>query len=367
VRILYVLEHFHPYTGGAELLFYHLTTSLAELGHEVKVITTRFDKKLPSEEMYKGVKIHRISCKNRYLFTFLALPAVIKHAKWADLIHTTSYNAGFPASLGGLFRKKKVVITFHEVWRELWWRLPFIHPLIRPIYFSVEWALLKMPFSHWIAVSESTKQALERAGIPAKKISLIYNGIDYSRFTNTHLRIKDKEQFQFLYFGRQGVSKGIDLILPAFEQLIKSYPQVRLQLVLSNRPNQISGWINKKIKDNLSLKNKITISLDLPKAALLDEIANADAVLIPSYSEGFCFAAVETVALGTPLISSGKGALSEVIGGKVIVMEEFSVVGLKSAMEMALKEKWQELPLKRFELATFIEKHMLFYVDLLRD
>jgi glycosyltransferase involved in cell wall biosynthesis len=367
VRILYVLEHFYPYTGGAELLFYHLTTSLAELGHEVKVITTKFDKNLPSEETYQGVKIHRISCKNRYFFTFLALPAVVKHAAWADLIHTTSYNAGFPASLGGLFRKKKVVITFHEVWRELWWSLPFIPLAFRPIYFGVEWALLKMPFSHWIAVSKSTKQALERNGIPAKKISLIYNGIDYSHYKNAYLRLKDGGKFQFLYFGRQGVSKGVDLIIPAFEELVKSYPQVQLQLVLSNRPNQISRWIKSKIKDIQSLKNQITTTYDLPKQALKEAIANADAVLIPSYSEGFCFAAVETVALGTPLISSGRGALSEVVGGKVIVMEEFSVAGLKSAMELALKEKWQELPVQRFELATFIEKHMLFYVDLKKN
>ena len=105
----------------------------------------------------------------------------------------------------------------------------------------------------------------------------------------------------------------------------------------------------------------------MTKKALYETIANADAVLIPSYSEGFCFAAVETIALGTPLISSAKGALSEVVGGKVITMEEFNPAGLKSAMEKALNEKWQELPLKRFELATCIEKHLLFYFDVLKN
>ena len=46
MRILFVLEHFYPYIGGVEQLFWQLSKSLVARGHEVKVITTRFDKKL---------------------------------------------------------------------------------------------------------------------------------------------------------------------------------------------------------------------------------------------------------------------------------------------------------------------------------
>ena len=62
MKILFVLEHFYPYIGGAEKLFYALATNLAKEGFEVIVVTTQFDKKLPLVEFHKNVKIIRVKC-----------------------------------------------------------------------------------------------------------------------------------------------------------------------------------------------------------------------------------------------------------------------------------------------------------------
>jgi multimeric flavodoxin WrbA len=41
MKILFVLEHYYPHTGGVEILFKNLCEGLVKKGHEVEVITTR--------------------------------------------------------------------------------------------------------------------------------------------------------------------------------------------------------------------------------------------------------------------------------------------------------------------------------------
>ncbi|RME91864.1 MAG: hypothetical protein D6772_17720, partial [Bacteroidetes bacterium] len=126
MKMLFVLEHYHPYLGGAEKLFRQVAEGLAAEGHTVEVITTRHQARLAREEVIAGVRIRRVHCYNRFLFTFFSLPVIWRAAKDTDLIHTTTYNAAFPAWLVGRLRRKSVLITFHEYWGKLWFSLPYL-------------------------------------------------------------------------------------------------------------------------------------------------------------------------------------------------------------------------------------------------
>ena len=44
-----------------------------------------------------------------------SIPLGIKLAKDNDIIHTTTYNAAFPAFLIGKISRKKIIITVHEI------------------------------------------------------------------------------------------------------------------------------------------------------------------------------------------------------------------------------------------------------------
>jgi len=46
--------------------------------------------------------------------------------------------------------------------------------------------------------------------------------------------------------------------------------------------------------------------------------------VIPSYSEGFCFAALEACALNIPVISSDMGALKETVSNKHLKLKHLS-------------------------------------------
>jgi glycosyltransferase involved in cell wall biosynthesis len=358
MKILFVLEHFYPYIGGAEKLFYELSTNLAKQGMEVIVVTTLFDKNLPLEELHNGVKIVRVKCYNRFAFTLLSIPKILKNAKGCDFIHTTTYNAAMPSILCGSLMRKPVFVTFHEVWGSLWKRLPFTSTLKKNAFYLFEKILLNLPFHKFIAVSEFTKSKLIESGIPEIKIERIYNGIDYKKFEA--FQATPPEVFTYTYFGRLGISKGLELLIPAASEFKKSHPNSVFKLIIPKEPKAIYDEIMNLIKNN-NLESYIEIHHNLSRQELYNELLTSTCVVIPSYSEGFCFAAAETVALNVPIISSHRGALKEVVSGKYIQMKDQSSSSISNALKDGYLNKWTETPIKKYHLNDSIKKYLETY------
>lgn len=364
MRILFVLEHFYPYIGGAEKLFWELAQQLTASGHQVGVITTRFRKDLPHQEKLQGIQVFRVDCKNRFLFSFLSLPAIWKQLRHYDLVHTTSYNAALPAWLGARLRGKPVIVTFHEVWGRLWWKLPFANFVQRLAFFSWEALLLRLPFTRFVGVSEFSKQELLRHGVKPQRVLRIYNGLDYEQYESV-MPDKSTTGFSYTYFGRLGMSKGLDLLLPAAAIIAREYPDARFHLVVPTYPENMFQWLMNSLKA-LNLLDRVFLHHDLPRKDLQRLVKSSNCVVIPSYSEGFCFVAAETVALGTPVISSQRGALSEVVGGRYLPMSEMKVEALVEAMRSAHDEAWKEKTPKQFPLQEAVENYLTLYKDVLR-
>lgn len=364
MKILFVLENYYPNIGGVETLFKSVTEKLVHNNIEVTVVTNRFSKELKKEEVIDGVKIVRLPFKNRYLFTFFSVFPILKYAKAHDIIHTTSYNAGLPAFLAGLLTRKRTVITFHEVWGKLWFTLPYMGKFSLKLHYLFEQFLLKLGFYKFIAVSHATSLSLQNAGIDSKRIEVILNGIEYEEFKDYKKKEQSDETFNFIYFGRLGVSKGLDIILEAAKLLSQETNAFALTLVIPKTPKDFHSRIRSYISDN-KLNAYIEIKSELPREQLFQNVKNADAVLIPSYSEGFCYSAAETMALGTPIISSGRGALREVVNGKHLTLEKLDGLSLKTLMVKAMRNEWDHTPEKKYHLADTVNAYIEFYKGIL--
>lgn len=362
MKILFVLEHFHPYIGGVETLFFELTTSLVRQGHQVAVVTTRHQDVLSKNEVILGVSIHRVTCRNRFLFSFLSIPTITRLAGKFDLIQTTSYNAALPAWIASKLRSKPIVITFHEVWGPLWQKLPFIAPHLRVLFRIWEWFILKLPFDRFVAVSDATQNSLSEHGIPDRKLVRIYNGVDYEQFSSYSWT--PPKSFTVTYFGRLGASKGLDILLAASGKLVLKYPEAKLKMIIPRYPAPFFNKIMQLIKQN-NLGSNINLLHDLSREALYSEISRSSCVVIPSHSEGFCFVAAEATALGIPIISSQRMALKEVAGGKMIVINPLSVEGLEVALGKAFKQEWVFVPPRRFELKEAVAQYEFLYKELI--
>ncbi len=362
MKIVYVLENYYPNIGGVETLFKSLIESLAKEGHQITIITSRITPDSPLKEKNGAIQISRMPFNNRYLFTFLGLFYIIPHLKNCDLVHTTSYNAGIPAFFASKLFGKKVIITFHEVWTNLWFRLPYMGKIAKIGHYLFEQVLLKLPFDHFVGVSHSTSKNLQKAGIKKERITTIYNGINYDHFQlpASSKKAKETEKFTFTYFGRLGISKGLDLLMEAILVFNKKHPGIQFKLIVPKVPASFLKRIIAFI-ERFQLEDTVFLLHHLSFETLKKEIAQTNCVIIPSYSEGFCFAAVETIALGVPLISSNQTALKEVVSGKFIKMETLSAAGLVNAMEKAIVGQWETSPLKKFELKDTINNYKSLY------
>lgn len=367
MKILFVLENYYPNIGGVETLFKNLAEQLVIEDHYVTVVTTLPEQSnAPKREQIGRLTIHRISFLNRYFFTFLGFFSILKYVRHCDIVHTTSYNAGVPAVLAAKLFGKKTIITFHEVWGKLWFDLPYFGKIAHWGHYLFEQFLLKLPFDHFVAVSESTKESLIEAGINAHKITTIYNGINYSEFENiqidnySNLSPDSKKSFVYTFFGRLGISKGIDILLDAAVILKKELPNSHLQMIIPKIPAPFFKTIQNEIEKK-QLTTYIKLQHHLPFKTLQKELKQSDCVVIPSYSEGFCYAAVECIAMQIPIISSDKKALREVVSGKFIKMKSHDASTLANMVIQAARGEWQQTPIKKFELKETIKNYLKLY------
>ena len=365
MKILFILENYYPHIGGVETLFKNLAEALSQESHNVVVLTTLKNAEDKKVERKDNITIYRKKYLNRYFFTFFAFFAAFRLSKSCDIIHTTSYNAALPAWLAGKLRGKKVIITFHEVWGDLWFQLPFMSKLGARLHYLFEQMLVKLDFYKFVGVSKFTHQALIDNGVDEAHTTMIYNGIDYAEFSQ-NIHRPSSDGFIFTFFGRLGMSKGIEIYLQAIKELANTSFNAVFQLIIPTQPEPFLKEIN-NIIDHLELRDKLVIKHNLPFEALKNEIAKSSAIVIPSYSEGFCFAAIETMAIGTPIISSSKGALAEVISGKYLELETLDALCLAKSMQKAINGDWSQSPLKKFDLKDTVDNYLSLYHSVKKD
>ncbi|MDP8202779.1 MAG: glycosyltransferase family 4 protein [Candidatus Tenebribacter burtonii] len=368
LTILMVLDNYFPYIGGAETMFQKVAEGLIELGYEVVLVCPLIIKKTAKFEIINGVQVHRVLCGNRYLYTFLALPLVLKLAKKASLIHTTTYNAAPIAWLSGKITKKKVIITIHELLGKLWWqRLNFISALG---HWGFERFLIKLPFDRFIAVSNSTRRSLTNRKVDSERIFVIYHGIDDELFNPNNVDVEDirrdlgvNKHFTYLFFGRPGISKGLEFLIRAVPKIKDNIPESKLILLLGSEPHSRFRMIKKLIID-LNISENVIVLESVSRSELPNYLSAADCVVVPSLSEGFGFSAAESCALDRPIVVSEVGALPEVVSGRVCWVKPGDSNSIYDGVLAAYNKQWELIPKKKFHWKDSIEKYVRVFKEL---
>jgi glycosyltransferase involved in cell wall biosynthesis len=118
MKILFFSRLFHPHIGGIERHLEEVSLKLISKGHEVTILTTKYDERLKDEEIYKNIKVIRFSQPKikfiglLYTWYWLIQNRII--IKNYDIVHIHDVFIWYwPFRL--LF-SKKVFITFHGQW-----------------------------------------------------------------------------------------------------------------------------------------------------------------------------------------------------------------------------------------------------------
>jgi len=117
LKVLLVLTYYRPHTSGLTIYAERLAKGLAERGHDVTILTSRFNRRLPTREVRNGVTIVRAPVLFRIskgvimpTFGFLAW----KYVRWADVLslHLPQFDAAGVALRGRLLGKP-TLLTYH--------------------------------------------------------------------------------------------------------------------------------------------------------------------------------------------------------------------------------------------------------------
>lgn len=372
MHILFVLEHFKPYVGWAEILFDNVVKWLVKEWNRVTVLTSRFDKTLPKyEKRDDGVEIYRVG-HNRYDFMIYALgEKPRKLAKTADIIHTTTYNAAIPAKILSMVSHKKIVITIHEIFEKNW--TVFMGP-IWIFYRWVESCILHIPFHKIICVSNATNKSLIKRWISEKKTVTIYNWIDYwirntdSIHTTTRNTIRETHKltnsFVWFFFGRPGISKWVEYFIRAIPEIVHQIPHFIAYLLVSKNDIKRYEYV-RDLAHSLWVEKYIIWWESVPYKELINYINMADFTIIPSLAEWFGFAAVEAATVWNPVIVTTAWSLPEVISWKVAFVKPRDAADIASKVFEVYQWTYETIPQKTFSRDENIAKTLSVYHELL--
>jgi len=321
-RFLFVLEYFPPHIGGVEVLFGELAEELARRGHEVEVITSA---ERSSKETRGRITIHRIRA-GRYLFMLRAIPYAIRAARRANLLHTTTYNAAIPAWIAGRLARKPVVLTAHEVFGRQWQEMPGMNALLGWGYRLFESLVLRLGWAHVITPSDFTRRRLP----DPSRATTIHNAVDHDFWSPERHRARTFDApFVYLYFGRPGVSKGVEYLLEAAELVRRERPDSRLVMILSREP---AAQYRRMLPRIQALGEHVILLDSVPREELPSYLLGAHCVVVPSLSEGFGYSAVEAAALGCRVIATRGHATEELLGGFVTLVPPRDAPALAQAV-----------------------------------
>lgn len=321
MHILFILDYYKPHFGWSETVFENIITRLLKRGYKISMITSRFDPKLAKVNHYDKLTIYRV-WHGRLAFMWSAfwfgLRFLGQH-KDIQIIHTSTYWWAIPASLLWSFCHKKVLLTVHEIFGQLWylykWNMKWF------IYRFFERAIFTLKYDVYHCVSNYTMNSLRvMFGIPDAKITMIYNWVDtnfWDVWKVTEEEIIDWKRknwrvwrYVLLYYWHTWVSKWIDHLVEALPELIKRNPDILVVF------NLISAKRDKYIKDKIQKVQdpdhiQVWDWFDLHKLRVL--ISSADCIIAPSLSEWFGSVHTESCAMSKTLITTSIASIPEVV------------------------------------------------------
>ena len=264
-----------------------------------------------------GKAVAREKAKNKVIF----LKKIGRFIPRYDIYHFTNQNLSF------LIRKEdcaKSIVTCHDIY-------PYIYP--KNIFEKVGRGFLYSGLKRTkviIADSEYTKKELvKHMGIDQNKIKVVYLGVS-ERFVRESKK-KSRERFGLSLSGK------IILHIGEVEDKRKNTKRVfRTFLRLRRRVKNLT--LLRIGKGNIDYSGVINM-YKISEKDMVAAYNAADVLFFPSLYEGFGLPPLEAMKCGTPVITSDKTSIPEIVKNAAIIVNPYNEKEMESALYKVLTDK----------------------------
>ncbi len=160
-----------------------------------------------------------------------------------------------------------------------------------------------------ITVSESSKRDIvAQMHVAAEQLHIVPVGVDHERFKPNPNIVRRPHRIM--------TTASADVPLKGLRPLLEALAKVRsehpVDVVIVGKKRE--GSVLPELLDRLGLNDVVTFESGVSDERIVELYNEAEMVVVPSLYEGFSIPAIESMACGTPLITTTGGALPEVVG-----------------------------------------------------
>lgn len=318
MKVLFVLTYYAPHRTGLTLHVVRVAEALVRRGHQATVLTSRYSRELPRDEVINGVRVVRLRSLMRLSRTQV-MPA-FPLAAWRLVgehdvinIHTPLPEASVVSTIAR-WRGKPLVVTHHgDAVLPAGWHNRLIEWAVFKVYrTAARYASAVVGYSDDYAAHSEWLRAF------SSKVKVIYPPIDVVRPNHPGV-VAMREQFGLVgkavigYAGRFVEEKRPDLLIETIPFLVEEFPELRIvfageyQIRYENFFERCAPLIG-QFQDRLIFLGELHHPQELA-----DFYALCDVVALPSGTECFGMVQAEAMLCGTPVVVSNTPGAREVV------------------------------------------------------
>lgn len=309
-----------------------LVRELTQEGYDVVAVSSP-GKELDEFGQVEGVRVIGVPMKRRIsplndLVSLWRMWRVMRRER-PDIVHSMTPKAGMTTMLAAWLARVPVRIhTFTGL------VFPTSTGLKRRILMATDWLTCACA-THVIPEGEGVKADLLRNHITKKPLRVLgygnVKGIDLNHYNPPAFNVnKDKNVFSFVFVGRLVGDKGVNELVQAFSRLNAEYPATRMVLI---GPEESVDPLKPETQAEIECNSAIEAVGQ--QGDVRPFYAQADALVFPSYREGFPNVVIEAGAMGLPSIVTDINGSREIIidGENGIVIPSKDADALYDAMK----------------------------------
>ncbi len=349
MRIVHVIQRFHPAIGGAETHVREVAREQARRGHDVTVATSAhpdapsLDAETIREEDGATYRVKRFATRPPFKGEYLLPPWLPMRgleewliAQAPDLYHAHSYRFHTIEAAAAASRATGIplVVTAHGFY-------PPENALVRAArwkYDTLRGRRALAQASRLVAVTEHEVAHYEDLGVDPARVDVVPNGIPESAFLpGDGPGFRKAHQIDggpvVVFLARLAHDKGVDDLVAAAPAILALHPQATVAFCGRDAGARAGA---EALARHLGVSDRVRFLGGV--ADPRDAYAACDVFVLPSHYEAFGIVLLEAMAQGKPVVATTEGGMPEVVGDAGIIAPARNPTRLGLAIADLLKD-----------------------------